>query len=322
MLATTDDDTAVLTVAPLPADLAGALAQRYTLIDGTALRNVTPPGPPRPGIRIAVTTSMHGFDAALMEALPDLGLIACQGVGLDSIDRDAAAARGIAITHTPNIMTEDVADFAMGLLHAVARRIVAADRFVRDGRWGPERMAPSTSLHGKSVGVVGLGRIGRAIARRAAAAGMAVAWHGPTEKPGLPYRYHADIGTLADASDILILSCPGGPETRHIVDAEVLSRLGTDGIVVNVARGSVVDEAALLDALEQGRLFGAGLDVFASEPALDPRFLGLSNVVLAPHCASITDEVRRKLIACIVEDIDGFRAGAPPRYSPERNAGG
>lgn len=317
-MTTTDDE--VLAVAPLPADLAGALAERYAVADGTALRKATPPGPPRPGIRIAVTTSMHGFDAALMDALPDLGLIACQGVGIDRIDVAAAAARGVAISHTPNIMTEDVADFAIGLLHAVARRIVAADRFVRDGRWGPERMPTSMSLHGRSAGIIGLGRIGRAIARRAAAAGMTVAWHGPRDKPGIPYPRHADAGSLAEASDILFLSCPGGPSTERIVDAEVLRRLGPDGIVINVARGSVVDEPALLDALEQGRLYGAGLDVFAREPALDPRFLALDNVVLAPHCASITDEVRRRLIACIVEDIDGFRAGRPPLHTPERNA--
>jgi lactate dehydrogenase-like 2-hydroxyacid dehydrogenase len=302
----------VLIVGKLPADLRQALAEQFALVEGWSLREQPQQ---KPGHRIAVTTGMDGFDAALMERLPDLKLIASQGVGLERIDRAAAAARDITITHTPNILTEDVADFAIGLLYAITRRIAEADRFVRAGRWGPERIAPSTSLHGKRAGIIGMGRIGAAIARRAAGIGMTVAYHGPRPKVDLSYPYVADIGALAAESDALILSCPGGPSTAGLIGGDVLRRLGPNGFLVNISRGEVVDEAALLDALESGAIAGAGLDVFAREPGLNPRFLKLDNVVLTPHSASITREVRVKLIACMIEDISAFLNGTPLRYA-------
>jgi lactate dehydrogenase-like 2-hydroxyacid dehydrogenase len=302
----------VLVVGKIPADLRQALAAQFELVEGWSLREAPQQ---KPGQRIAITTGMDGFDAALMDRLPDLKLIASQGVGLERIDRAAAKARNIAITHTPNILTEDVADFAIGLLYGVARRIAEADRFVRAGRWGPERIAPSTSLHGKTVGIVGMGRIGSAIARRASGIGMTVAYQGPRQKPDRPYSYVADIGVLAAQADFLILSCPGGPATAGLVTADVLRQLGPAGFLINIARGEVVDEAALLDALETGAIAGAGLDVFATEPGLSPRFLKLDNVVLTPHSASITREVRVKLIACMIEDISAFLNGTPLRYA-------
>jgi lactate dehydrogenase-like 2-hydroxyacid dehydrogenase len=302
----------VVVVGKIPADLRQALAARFELVEGWSLREQSEA---KPGYRIAVTTGMDGFDSVLMDRLPDLRLIASQGVGLERIDLTGAAARNIAVTRTPNILTEDVADFAIGLLYAVARRITEADRFVRAGRWGPERIAPSTSLHGKTAGVVGMGRIGTAIARRAAGIGMAVAYNGPRRKPDLPYAYVADIGALAEQADFLILACPGGPATAGLVTAGVLRQLGPDGFLVNIARGEVADESALLDALETGGIAGAGLDVFATEPGLNPRFLKLDNVVLTPHSASITREVRVKLIACMIEDIEAFLAGTPLRYA-------
>src|SRR5262245_55583031 len=302
----------VLIVGKIPADLRQSLAAQFALVEGWSLREQTQQ---KPGYQIAVTTGMDGFDAALMERLPHLKLIASQGVGLERIDRAAAAARDIAITHTPNILTEDVADFAIGLLYAITRRIAEADRFVRAGRWGPERIAPSTSLHGKTAGIVGMGRIGSAIARRAAGIGMSVAYSGPRPKADLPYSYVADIGALAAEADALILSCPGGPSTAGLVTVDVLRQLGPDGFLINIARGEVVDEAALLDALENSAIAGAGLDVFAGEPGLNPRFLRLDNVVLTPHSASITREVRVKLIACMIEDISAFLNGTPLRYA-------
>ena len=172
----------VLIVGKVPADLRQALAAQFELVEGWSLREQPQQ---KPGQRIAITTGMDGFDAALMDRLPDLQLIASQGVGLERIDRSAAAARNITITHTPNILTEDVADFAVGLLYAIARRIAEADRFVRAGRWGPERIAPSTSLHGKTAAIVGMGRIGMAIARRATGIGMTVTYHGPREATAL-----------------------------------------------------------------------------------------------------------------------------------------
>lgn len=302
----------VLIVGKIPADLRQALAAHFELIEGWSLREEREQ---KRGHRIAITTGMDGFDAALMDRLPDLKLIASQGVGLERIDCPAAKARNIAITHTPNILTEDVADFAIGLTYAIARRIAEADRFVRAGRWGPERIAPSTSLHGKTAAIVGMGRIGSSIARRATGIGMTVAYHGPRQKADVPYPYVADIGALAEQADFLILSCPGGPSTAGLVNADVLRQLGPSGFLVNISRGEVVDEAALLDALQSGGIAGAGLDVFATEPGLNPRFLALDNVVLTPHSASITREVRVKLIACMIEDISAFLNGTPLRYA-------
>jgi lactate dehydrogenase-like 2-hydroxyacid dehydrogenase len=293
----------LLLLAPLPKDLHDALAAEYTLVDRADAAAAQ--------ARIAITTGMAGADAATMDALPALKLIASQGVGLDKIDLGAAARRGIAVCHTPDELTEDVADFAIGLMYAAARRIVEADRFVRSGRWAQERMGLGIGLSGKTLGVVGMGKIGRAVARRAAGLGMAVAWTGPNPKPELPWTFVPELAELARAADVLVLVAPGGAATRHMVDAAVLAALGPRGILVNVARGSVVDEAALLAALEGRTIAGAGLDVFASEPNLDPRFLPLENVVLAPHYASLTAETRRGIIGRLLGDIGHFRAGRP-----------
>jgi lactate dehydrogenase-like 2-hydroxyacid dehydrogenase len=194
-------------------------------------------------------------------------------------------------------------------MYAAARRIAEADRFVRAGRWGPERMQPSSSLHRKAAGIVGMGRIGQAIARRAAGLGMAAAWTGPRAKPHLPWEHVPDLHALAERSDVLILAVPGGAGTDGLVDARILAALGSRGVLVNIARGSAVDEPALLDALESRAIAAAGLDVFATEPRLDPRFLALDNVVPAPHSASITQETRRALIARMLADIAAFREG-------------
>jgi lactate dehydrogenase-like 2-hydroxyacid dehydrogenase len=290
----------ILLLAAIPQDLRQALAAEYDLVEQ-----------PGKGTRIAVTTGMTGAGAARMESLPGLKLIASQGVGLDKIDLAAAHRLGIAVCHTPDELTEDVADFAIGLMYASARRIVEADRFVRAGRWAGERMGLGIGLSGKTVGVVGMGKIGRAIARRAAGLGMAVAWTGPNPKPELPWTYMPALRDLAAAADVLVLVAPGGEATRHMVDAAVLEALGPRGILVNVARGSVVDEAALLDALERKVIAGAGLDVFAKEPGLDPRFLALENAVLAPHYASLTHETRAAIIGRMLGDIGRFRAGQP-----------
>ncbi|MBR0663816.1 2-hydroxyacid dehydrogenase [Roseomonas hellenica] len=295
---------AILLAVPVPQDLHDALAAEYTLVAQDAADG------PHPGFRIAVTMAKDGADAALMDRLPELRLIASMGAGLDRIDLTTARHRGIAVAHTPDELTDDVADFAIALMFAAARRVAAADRFVRAGRWAAgERMAPAIGLRGKTVGIVGLGRIGQQIARQASGLGMAVAWTGPRPKPELPWRHVPDILELAALSDVLILASPGGPATRHLVDAAVLNALGPRGILVNVARGSVVDEAALFAALEERRIAGAGLDVFEGEPRIDPRFLARDDVVLAPHYASITAETRTAIIARMISDIAAFRAG-------------
>jgi lactate dehydrogenase-like 2-hydroxyacid dehydrogenase len=294
----------ILLLSAIPADLRAALAARYTLAEDAA-------GATHPGIRIAVTMALAGAGEAHFARLPDLGLLSSQGAGLERIDLPAAARRGIAVAYTPDVMTEDVADAAIGLMYAAARRVAEADRFVRAGRWNSERMGLGISLHRKAAGIVGLGRIGQAIARRCAGLGMDVAWTGPRAKPDQPWPFVADIRALAERSDVLILATPGGAETNGMVDAGVLAALGPRGVLVNIARGSVVDEGALLDALESRGIAGAGLDVFAREPGLDARFLALDNVVLAPHSASLTIETRAALVARIIDDIEAFRAGRP-----------
>jgi len=295
----------ILLLSPIPADLRAALAARFVLLDDT------PAEAPRPGIRIAVTMALAGATDAQFARLPDLRLLSSQGAGLERIDLSAAVRRGIAVAYTPAVMTEDVADAAIGLMYAAARRVAEADRFVRAGRWGAERMGLGLSLHRKAAGIVGLGRIGHAIARRCAGLGMDVAWTGPRPKPDLPWPYSPDLRRLAERSDVLILATPGGAGTDRMVDAGVLAALGPRGVLVNIARGSVVDEAALLAALESRAIAAAGLDVFATEPGLDPRFLALDNVVLAPHSASLTIETRAALVARILDDIEAFRAGRP-----------
>ena len=293
----------LLAVSQIPPDLRAALTQRYGLADHA--------GGPAPGYDVAVTMGVYGVNAPLMDSLPDLKLIACNGAGLDRIDLMEAKRRGIAVCHTPDELAEDVADGAIALTYAIMRRIVEADHFVRAGRWSKERMAPSRRLAGKTVGIVGLGKIGRVVAQRAGAIGMHVLYSGPKAKPDVPYPFVANMPELAERSDVLILSCPGGEATRHLVGQAVLEALGPDGYLVNVARGSVVDEAALIAALQERKIAGAALDVFASEPNLDPRFLALDNVVLQPHSASITHETRAAMLARLLGDIEAYVEGRP-----------
>jgi hydroxypyruvate reductase len=293
----------LLAVSQIPPDLRAALTQRYELADHA--------GGPAPGYDVAVTMSIFGVNVALMDTLPDLRLIACNGAGLERIDLVEAKRRGIAVCHTPGELAEDVADGAIALTYAIMRRVVEADRFVRAGRWTKERMAPSRRLAGKTLGIFGLGRIGRVVAQRAQAIGMHVLYSGPKAKTDAPYPFLANILELAARSDVLILSCPGGEATRHLVGQAVLEALGPEGYLVNVARGSVVDEAALIAALQERNIAGAALDVFASEPNLDPRFLALDNVVLQPHSASITHETRAAMLARLICDIEAYVQGRP-----------
>ncbi len=297
----------LLLLTALPADLRAALeAAGHALQPAAEL----PPGP-LPGWRVAVTSAMAGCDAATLARLPDLGLLASMGAGLERIDLGAARARGIAVANTPDVLTEDTADFGIALLYGIARGVVSADRFVRDGRWAKERPAPSTRLFGKACGVFGLGRIGAAVARRAEGIGMRVAWSGPRPKPEAPWPYLPTLRELAEASDALILCCPGGEATRGVVNAEILRALGPAGFLVNIARGEVVDEEALIEALRAGTIRGAATDVFRAEPVPDPRLLELPNLVVAPHYASITHETRADIIGMILGAIRAFGEGRP-----------
>jgi hydroxypyruvate reductase len=262
-------------------------------------------------VRAIVSSGHAGADAAMMDALPKTEIIACFGVGYDAIDVAAAKARKIAVTNTPDVLTDDVADLALGLLIDVARRISRGDRFVRAGGWLKGGLEFGTALKGKKVGIVGLGRIGRATAKRAEAFGMAILYHGRRRQPEVAYRYYADLVDLARDCDFLVLTLPGGPETQRLVTAEVLAALGPQGMLVNVARGSVVDEAALVAALKSGTLGGAALDVFADEPRVPAELMSMDNVVLQPHVGSATHGTRGAMGQLVIDNLLAHFAGKP-----------
>ena len=261
-------------------------------------------------IEICVTTGGAGASRSLIERLPALKLIACFGVGVDAIDLAAARERAIAVTNTPEVLTDDVADLALALILDAMRGISAGDRHVRAGRWAAGAFPLRTRMSGKRLGIVGMGRIGQAIARRAAAFDMQIAWHGPRGKE-VPYRYEPDLIALARAVDVLVAACPGGEATRGLISRPVLEALGASGFFVNIARGSVVDEAALVELLATGQLGGAGLDVFVNEPHVPAALLGLDNVVLQPHVASATHETRTAMGRLVLDNIAAFVAGRP-----------
>jgi lactate dehydrogenase-like 2-hydroxyacid dehydrogenase len=265
------------------------------------------------GFQVAVTTSMDGANAALMDFIPDLRLIACNGAGIERIDLSEAVKRGIAVCNTPDAVTDDTADFAIGLIYAVLRRMVEGDRFVRSGSWKAGKMTPSRRVAGKTLGLVGLGKIGLAVAKRATALGMHVTYTATKRKSDVPFEYARSTGELADVSDVLVLACPGGDATRNLVGPEVLRRLGAEGYLINISRGSVVNEKALIDAIAKGVIAGAGLDVFASEPNVDERFFAFENVVLEPHYASVTSETRSAIAEDLRANIESFFEGGSVR---------
>jgi len=264
-----------------------------------------------PQVRALVTTGARGVGTSILEALPGLELIAIRGVGTDGVDLAYAHARGIAVTTTPDVLTEDVADLALALLLATARRVCVGDAFVRAGLWPTRDLPLATRVSGKRAGIYGLGRIGHAIARRALGFGMPVAYTGRRAQEGVPYPFVPDLAELARDSDVLFLAASGSPENRNVVDAQVLDALGPRGILVNVARGSLVDEAALVEALTAGRLGGAGLDAFQDEPRVPEALLALPNVVLQPHQGSATAETRLDMGNLVLANLEAHFAGRP-----------
>ena len=265
-----------------------------------------------PRVRAIVTTGERGASAELIDRLPALEVVACFGVGYDGIDQEACRRRGVPITNTPDVLTEDVADMGLALTLCVLRRIVEGDRWVRAGRWVKEGAMPLGSTpRGKRMGIVGLGRIGKALARRAEAIGMRVAYHGRQPQPDVAYPHHPDLAALARESDVLAVCTPGGSATRGLVGREVLAALPPSALLVNIARGTVVDEAALVEALTSGRLAGAGLDVFADEPNVPEALLKLDNVVLTPHAASATVETRDAMAQLVVDNLAAHFGGRP-----------
>ena len=272
-----------------------------------------------PKIRAVAASGDSRVDAALIARLPALEIIAVMGVGYDGIDVAAAKARGIVVTHTPDVLNDDVADLAIGLMLCAARQLPAADRWVRSGDWetrGPMPLARKMS--GARLGLIGIGRIGQAIAERARAFGMSIAYTARSARPALPYRYLPTAEALAAESDFLVVITPGGAGTKHLVDAAVLKALGPKGILVNVARGSVVDEAALIDALERGVIGGAALDVFEDEPRVPARLKALPQVVLTPHIGSATTATRQAMADLAFANLQAHLAGKPlPTAVPE-----
>ena len=249
------------------------------------------------------TSARFGADRALIEALPSLQVIANFGVGVDTIDLQAARERGVAVSNTPDVLTGCVADLAFGLLIDVARRLSAADRFVRRGDWLKGQFPLATRVWGRKLGIVGLGRIGTAIARRAGGFDMQVRYHSRRIVENCPYDYEASLPALAAWADFLVIACAGGEATRHLVSREVIDALGPQGFLVNISRGSVVDEPALVEALQAGRIAGAALDVFEDEPNVPPSLTRLDNVVLLPHVASATVETRQGMADCVLANL-------------------
>jgi len=262
---------------------------------------------------MAISAPVEQIDEAFFTRLPNLEIIATFGVGYDHIDVPAAAGRGIVVTHTPDVLTEEVADTAIGLLICTVRELPQAERHLRAGKWLEANypLSPAT-LRNRTVGLVGMGRIGRAIARRLEAFGVPIVYHTREPRPELGHRHYSRLIDMASDVDTLIVIVPGGPATRHMIDAEVLAALGPNGILVNLARGSVIDEGALIEALKERRIFAAGLDVFVNEPDVPAGLLKLDNVVLLPHVGSASVFTREKMDQLVIDNLLAWSRGEAP----------
>ena len=293
----------IMLVSSVPTFMMNDLQQEYVLhdhahiLDPEAFTKVT---------AFVGVGSTAKVDRKLLAMFPNVKMISIFGVGYDGIDVAAVQERGIRVTHTPDVLTDDVADLAMGLILSIGRRIPQSDKFVRNGDWVSEPFTMTHKVTGTRLGVVGLGRIGQAIAKRAAAFDMSIAYTGRRAKTNAPYRYYPTVSELAANSDYLVVAVPGGEDTKNMINSQVLKALGPKGIVVNIARGSVIDQTALLQALKDKSIAGAGLDVFWDEPNIDPQFFKLQNVVLTPHNGSNTHETRRAMADLALANLKAF----------------
>ena len=293
----------IMQVSTLPTFMMKALQEAdYIVHDHTHIKD--------PGALTKVTalvgTGAAKVDKKLLSMLPNVKLIAICGVGYDGVDVDVAKERGIVVTHTPGVLTDDVADLALGLMLSIGRRIPQADKFVRNGDWVDDVFALTHKVSGTRLGIVGMGRIGQAIAKRAAAFDISIAYTSREQKADLTYRFYKTTTQLAAEVDYLIVAVPGGAGTKNLIDASVLQSLGNKGYLINVARGSVVDQPALVQALKDKTIAGAALDVFWDEPIVDPELRRLANVVLTPHIASGTEETRRAMAALTMDNLAAF----------------
>ena len=302
----------LLQVTPLPPFLIERLKKEFTLHDF-----VNPTDPDKlldeigPSLRGILAGGMKGANANLINRLEKLEIIVSFSVGFDATDVAAAQARGVIVTHTPEVLTGDVADLAMTFILMAPRRIGEAERFLRQGKWRQGRMDLGTTVRGKRLGILGLGRIGKAVARRAEVFGLNIGYHDIKPMGDLPYRSYPTLIELAAASDILLVACEGGRATRGLVDAAVLEALGPSGFLINTARGSIVDQPALVRALCDGRIAGAALDVFDGEPEVPAELLALENVILTPHIASSTHETRRAMADLVYDNLRAHFDGKP-----------
>jgi lactate dehydrogenase-like 2-hydroxyacid dehydrogenase len=262
---------------------------------------------------IACSATSERIDGALMGKLPRLEIVSSFGVGYDHMDVAFARTRGITLTNTPDVLTEEVADTALGLLLCTVREFPQAERYLRAGKWREKDYPLSkASLRDRTVGIVGMGRIGQAIARRLDAMHVPVAYHTRTPAQGVSYRHYPQLVDLARAVDVLLVITPGGAATRNLINADVLKALGPDGIFINVARGSVVDEPALIKALQEGTIMSAGLDVYAREPEVPPELIAMEHVVLFPHLGSASVATRERMDQLVVDNLLAWAAGKPP----------
>ncbi len=262
---------------------------------------------------IAVTYSSEKVSAEFMSRLPKLEIVSSFGVGYDHVDAKWAGAHGIIVTNTPDVLNEEVADTALGLLLCTVRELPQAERYLRAGKWEQKAYPLSpTTLRDRTVGMVGMGRIGRAIARRLDAFGVPVVYHSRRTQAGVPYRHYPDLVAMARDVDVLLVIVPGGAETRNLINAQVLEALGPNGILINIARGSVVDELALIAALQDKKIHSAGLDVFVNEPKVPKELMEMDNVVLFPHLGSSTVYTRAQMDRLVIDNLLSWAAGKGP----------
>ena len=308
----------LLTVAKLPPFLMQPLRETFTVHERLHVEDPAAFARVAPNIRAIGGSGESKVPAELIAQLPKLEVISIMGVGYDGVDVAAAKARGVMVGHTPDVLNDDVADLALALMLNIARRIPQADKFLRAGLWPNGPMPLARKMSGSRLGIVGMGRIGQAIAQRALAFGMSIAYTARSAKAVLPYAFHATPKALAAASDFLVVITPGGAATRKLIDADVLRALGPEGYLINVARGSVVDEAALIEALQKGVIAGAALDVFEKEPEVPEALRALDNVVLVPHIGSATVQTRHAMAARAFANLQAHFAGTPlPSAVPE-----
>ena len=276
------------------------------------------------GVPILTEGMSCPIDAPFMARFPKLEMIANLGVGYDNIDAAAAAARGVIITNTPDVLTDETADTAFGLLLCAVRQLPQADAYLRSGKWLDKAFPITASLRNRTMGIVGLGRIGKAIAQRGEAFGLKIIYNGRRPQTDVVWPYYASLEEMARACDILMVATPGGAQTRHMIDAKILDALGPDGILVNIARGTVVDEPALIAALREKRILTAGLDVFAAEPEVPAELVAMEHVVLLPHVGSATGPTRDLMSQLVVDNLASFASGrgplTPVAETPWRNA--